>query len=185
MSLKRAWLAASISLVVALVLFSVAIPAKASPITFTENFNTVPCGFGVTTLPNWTVGNADGVTNGNIDVLDVLTGCTSVIPPIDNRYVDLHGTSSGNMGNDNASLTTITTFGIGVYTLSFYLGNNGVMGVNGQAGDNNSLRVTLGSFSQTFGPLSGFQPFTLQTVTFTRLYLQVSAFARLGRFREN
>ena len=107
-------------------------------------------------------GPATGPTanNASVDLVGPTNpwGITSVSPSL--NVVDMDGTTgSGNVPSgilqSNASLST------GDYTVTFWLSGNqrGAPPV--------SLSVTIGSETQTFGPLASNAPWTLETLHFT------------------
>ena len=75
-------------------------------------------------------------------------------------YIDLDG-SSGSGNNPAGQLTSVASFGPGTYTVTFDLAGN-QRGASSQ-----STTVSLGDFSQTFGPLASSVGFTNQTITFS------------------
>ena len=75
-------------------------------------------------------------------------------------YIDLDG-SSGSGNNPAGQLTSVASFGPGTYTVTFDLAGN-QRGASSQ-----STTVSLGDFSQTFGPLASSVGFTSQTITFS------------------
>jgi hypothetical protein len=109
---------------------------------------------------NWTGDATFNVTSPPSSVDLIGAGGSFDFIPGHGGYIDLDGSSG--IGNDPAGqLTSVATFGPGTYTVSFDLAGN-QRGASSQ-----STTVSLGDFSQTFGPLLSSVGFTTQTITFS------------------
>jgi hypothetical protein len=134
-------------------LLAAALPAAAGPILLQDNFDA-----NAQTL-NWAGDSVFTSTAAPASVDLIGTGFFDFQPGHGN-YLDLDG-STGN-GNDPAGqITSVLTFGPGDYTLTFDLAGN----QRGAASQ--STTVSLGDFSQTFGPLLSGVNFTTQTISFS------------------
>jgi hypothetical protein len=102
---------------------------------------------------NWTGDASFNVTSppSSVDLIGV--GGSFDFLPGNGGYVDLDGSTGS--GNDPAGqLTSTGSFGPGFYTLTFDLAGNQ------RGAPQQSTTVTLGDFSQTFGPLASSVGFT-------------------------
>ena len=122
--------------------------ASAAPL-FSDNFNTENGGTGVlnyTGFANWTVpgGSVDLIGNGFFDFY-----------PGNGLYIDLDGSTGA-----GGTLKSTTVFAAGTYTLTFDLGGNA------RGAGNDTLTVSLGSWSEVFNVPDTF-PLTTITRTFT------------------
>ena len=109
---------------------------------------------------NWTGDATFSVTTapGSVDLIGA--GGSFDFLPGHGGYLDLDG-SSGSGHAIAGEITSVLNFGPGTYTLTFDLAGN-QRGATAQ-----STTVTLGDFSQTFGPLDSSAGFTTQTLNFT------------------
>jgi hypothetical protein len=109
---------------------------------------------------NWTGDATFNVTSPPSSVDLIGAGGSFDFIPGHGGYIDLDG-SSGSGNNPAGQLTSVATFGPGTYTVTFDLAGN-QRGASSQ-----STTVSLGSFSQTFGPLASSVGFATQTITFS------------------
>lgn len=109
---------------------------------------------------NWTGDATFNVTAapGSVDLIGA--GGSFDFLPGHGGYLDLDG-STGNGNPVAGEITSALSFGPGTYTLTFDLAGN-QRGATAQ-----STTVSLGDFSQTFGPLNSSLGFATQTLTFT------------------
>jgi hypothetical protein len=143
-------------LATAVALMCMAVPAKA--VLFTDNFSTAGCGTGITTSASlsgdtsWTVvpsTNDGGTVNYDVAANPTAGICNNMsgLSAYSGHYVDLHGTTTNNVGTDGNELRSTTTFGAGTYVVSFLWGNNGACG--GPSGTNcptnNYIEVYIGT----------------------------------------
>jgi PEP-CTERM motif len=118
------------TLAVALALTGMADPASAG---FMDNFNSENNGnsaLNYTGFANFTVtaGSVDLIGNNSFDFY-----------PGNGLYVDLNGST-----NVSGTLATDSSFGPGLYTLSFSIGNTQIGGAT------NTMTVSLGNYQETF-----------------------------------
>ena len=117
------------------------VPMHASTI-FSENFDAVPVGFGLTTA-----GQFSTINGTNVDVVGPGNGLGFLCAaPESGNCVDLGGTGGNPMGQ--LQLTTALNLAPGVYNLSFDLVGSG-------RGVTTSTTVTFGSYTNTFVLASG------------------------------
>ena len=109
---------------------------------------------------NWTGDATFNVTSPPSSVDLIGAGGSFDFIPGHGGYIDLDG-SSGSGNNPAGQLTSVASFGPGTYTVTFDLAGN-QRGASSQ-----STTVSLGDFSQTFGPLASSVGFTNQTITFS------------------
>lgn len=108
---------------------------------------------------------------GTVDLIG--QGGSFDLLPGNGGYIDLDGTS-GSGNNPAGELTSVLSFGPGSYVLTFDLAGN-QRGATSQ-----STVVSLGDFSQTFGPLASSTPFTTQTISFTTSTAGHLVFSEVG-----
>jgi hypothetical protein len=139
--------------------------AYADSVVFSDNFSSDPLNLAVQYLNGW------NVTAGNVDVIGTTPPSTvsyAFYGP--GHYLDMDGSQTQSVPDENGTIVTTQSFGPGTYTLTFDLGNNPGSGYNHY--DPNTLAVSLGSTSianltTTNTPQDGLLPYTLQTFTFT------------------
>ncbi len=107
---------------------------------------------------NWTGDSVFTSTSAPASVDLIGTGFYD-FQPGNGNYVDLDGTT-GNGNNPAGQLTSVASFGAGVYTLSFLLGGND------RTEQTQSTTISLGNWSTTLTP-TAYAPFALQTFSFT------------------
>lgn len=154
-------------LVIALALAS-QLPAG---IIFQENFDAQNGGvpqLALTSLTGWTITTSTpGVLNPNVDLI----GAGSPVDPYPGRglYVDMEGSQYDSQApiGLNAKITTNQIFAPAKYALWFFLGNNSDVWFSGctTCGQNNTLTVELGDFSQTFNATTAGQSIYLVFTT--------------------